>query len=850
MWENVVGHVFRKTNPTELVHSPFVLTPVLLQKREEQNSDMQLEPKDLYEKLEFDKILALLVKECYGELGKQEVKKLPLMNKVTAIERCLNETWEYKITIEQSDRFPLSTYEDLADDLKYLHVEDYVLPEDAWRRILNVLLITGDIFRFFDKDRKEIYPHLFDIIRPIDYDAELAKHIQRVFDEEGNIRPNASPALSKIRSQITSRQRDMDKVFRILIQEYREKGWLSDNVESVRNGRRVFSAPSEHKRKIRGIIHDESATGRTAFIEPEAVININNDIFDLQQEERREIWRILKELSATFRPYTDQVHIWLQLLVRFDVVYAKARLASQMNAYIPRLKKAGGEEDGSRAKGIPHFGIQMGRHPLLFLKNKKEGKEVVPFDLTLHGDNKIVVLSGPNAGGKSILMKSVGLLQLMVQAGMLVPMDEISEMGVFDKIFADIGDQQSLEDDLSTYSSRLANMRTFLQHADKNSLILIDEFGSGTDPKMGGAIAEAILKELNERKVFGVITTHYSNLKMFAFKNKGIVNGSMLFDKEHLTPTYMFKVGRPGSSYAFEIAQNSGLPQKIISYARKRTGKSEIAVDELLIDLQREKLEVEEKLASVADKEKQLKRLITIYDELKNDLEYRRKKQKLEHKQTALQGTARDNKELQRLIREIRENQNLEKAKELAVQLNEERKELEDTVSGLHESIHEIPLPAHQSADTKNGPIQAGDFVKMRAGSAIGTVVSMDKKKAIVEMGHIHMTVKLRDLVHANEPLDADNKKSVRMDTLSNGANFDSKLDIRGMTMTDALAIVQDFLDRALLSSANNLSIVHGKGTGALRNIVREKLREYQEIKRMYHPAQQEGGDGVTIVEL
>ena len=816
---------------------------------------MQLEPKDLYEKLEFDKILALLEKECYGELGKQAVKQLPIMTDVVAIERCLNETWEYKIANEQNSHFPLSTYEDLAEDLKYLPVEDYVLPEEAWKRILNVLLITGDIFRFFDKEKKEIYPHLFDIIRPVECDPELAKAIQRVFDEEGNIRPNASPALSKIRSQITSRQRDMDKVFRILIQEYRNKGWLSDNVESVRNGRRVFSAPSEHKRKIRGIIHDESATGRTAFIEPEAAIAINNDIFDLQQEERREIWRILKELSATFRPYAEQVQVWLQLLVRFDVVNAKARLASQMNGYIPRLKKMTPQQQPTPSgvgneHGIPHFGIQMGRHPLLFLKYKKEGKEVIPFDLTLHGNNKIVVLSGPNAGGKSILMKSVGLLQLMVQSGMLVPMDEISEMGIYEKIFADIGDQQSLEDDLSTYSSRLANMRTFLQHANKNSLILIDEFGSGTDPKMGGAIAEAILKDLNERGVYGVITTHYSNLKMFAFKNKGIVNGSMLFDKEHLTPTYMFKVGRPGSSYAFEIAQNSGLPKKIIQYARRRTGKNEIAVDELLIDLQREKLEIEEKLASVTDKEKQLKRLINIYDELKNDLEYRRKKHKLEAKQSALQSTARDDKALQKLIREIRENQNLEKAKELAVHLKEERKQLEETVTNLNESIYEIPLPAQQSSNTKSGPIQVGDFVKMRDGSAIGTVVSLDKKKAIVEMGQIRMTIKIRDLIHANEPLDVNKAPSIKMDTTTNGANFDSKLDIRGMTMSDALAVVQGFLDRALLSSANNLRIVHGKGTGALRNVVREKLREYREIKRMYHPAHEEGGDGVTIVEL
>lgn len=439
----------------------------------------------------------------------------------------------------------------------------------------------------------------------------------------------------------------------------------------------------------------------------------------------------------------------------------------------------------------------------------------------------------------------------MMQSGMLVPMDEISEMGVFKKIFADIGDQQSIEDDLSTYSSRLANMRTFLECADKDSLILIDEFGSGTDPKMGGAIAEAILKELNEKRIFGVITTHYSNLKMFAFKNKGIVNGSMLFDKEHLSPTYLFKVGRPGSSYAFEIAQKSGLNKRVISYARKRTGRSEIAVDELLIDLQREKLEVEEKLSSVVDKEKQLKRLISIYDELQGDMEYRLKKQKLEKKQSALQDASRENKELQRVIREIRETQNLEKAKKLAEAVKEEQKSLKESVSDLHDAVYEVPETGSKKAGKsgKSGVIKEGDFVKMKAGSATGTVISMDRKKAIVEMGQMRLTVHIRDLMHVDAPAE-NHSGTIKTDTLTNGANFDSKLDIRGMTMTDAMQILEDFLDRALLSSANTLEIIHGKGSGALRSIVREKAREYSEVKRMYHPANQDGGDGKTIIEL
>ena len=797
---------------------------------------MQLEPKDLYEKLEFDKIIGLLDKECLGDLGREAVRQLPLLTDLPRIERQLKEVWEYKLSLEKSDHFPLSTYEDLAGDLKMLDIEDYVLPEEGFRRINTVLVVSGDVFKFFTPERQKIYPSLYDIIRPVHFDATLKEAIGKVFDEEGGIRPDASPALQRIRREVINKQRELDKVFRSLINTYRNSGWLTDNVESIRNNRRVFSVPVEHKRKIRGIIHDESATGRTAFIEPEPVIEINNDIFDLQQEERREIWRILKDLSTTLRPYSPAIRGYLQLLVRFDVILAKARLAYQMNATMPQLVNR------------PNLGTEMGRHPLLFLKNKKTGRETVPFDLRLHSDNRIVVLSGPNAGGKSILMKSVGLLQLMLQSGMLVPMDEISEMGVFDKIFADIGDQQSLEDDLSTYSSRLANMRRFLEDADSKTLVLIDEFGSGTDPKMGGAIAESILKELNERKVFGVITTHYSNLKMFAFKNQGIINGSMLFDQEHLAPTYMFKAGRPGSSYAFEIAQKSGLSKKVLTYARQRTGKSETAVDDLLIDLQREKKEVEDKLQTMSEREKQLEKLIKNYEELHRDLEYRRKKFKLEAKEQALQEVARENKELERLVREIREQQNLEKAKELVQQHRQVRKKAEETVKELQTEIYQVP--AVQQKEAKKGAIQPGDFVKMRNGGATGTVESVGKNSAIVIIGQMRMTVKLRDLEHGREPLGVQSTTSIQSDTIAQNAGFENRLDIRGLTPDEALKRVEDFIDRALLTSANNLRIVHGKGTGALRNIVRTKLREYREVKQAYHPASEEGGDGVTLIEF
>lgn len=792
---------------------------------------MELEPRDLYEKLEFDKVKELVEKHCYGELGRAAVQLIHPHTDLALIERMLTEVRELKLSLEKNDRFPLSQYQDIGEDVKLLEIEDYVLSEDAFRRINTTLLLVRDIFKYFNALRQAAYPRLYDLIRPITFDEGLIAAIEKVIDAEGNIRPDASPQLQKIRREIGNKQRELDKQFRILINEYRNKGWLSENIESFRNGRRVLSVPSEHKRKIRGIIHDESTTGRTAFIEPETIIDINNDIFDLETEERREIYRILKELSATIRPYAPSIRVYQSLLVQYDLIQAKAHLALLMNGELPQLSNK------------PRFGIIRGFHPLLLLKNKNLGRKTIPFDLKLLHDNRILVLSGPNAGGKSVTMKSVGLLQLMLQSGLLIPVDQFSEMGIFQKIFADIGDQQSLEDDLSTYSSRLANARVFLEKADKNTLALIDEFGSGTDPKIGGAIAEAILQDLNRCKVFGIITTHYSNLKIYAFKNKGLVNGSMMFNKESLSPTYELKVGRPGSSYAFEIAQKSGLSKDVLAYARQRTGKSEGAVDELLIDLQREKQEVEEKLRHLAEKEKALERLINNYDQLHRDLEFRRKKLKLETKEQALQQTAQNNKELERLVREIREEMNIEKAKEAAAKVKEERQQLVEEVYTLKEDIYYEPAP------TKKIDIKVGDFVKLITGGATGKVEAINKNKAVVQIGEMRMTIQLRDLQPANSPLDIQSSRSIQTD-IEQAATFQPKLDIRGLRMDEALQAVETFVDQALMSGASNLRILHGKGNGVLRKAVRSKLKEYNVTMNLSHPHPELGGDGITLVEI
>lgn len=794
---------------------------------------MELEPRDLYEKLEFDKIIELIEKQCLGELGIEAVRRIKPHTDLAYIEKLLDEVSAYKLTIEKNDKFPISQYQDISEDIKPLEIEGYVLPEEAFKRINTILLLVREIFRFFNTGRQAAYPSLYGLIRPISFEESLIQAIEKVIDADGNIKPDASPQLLKIKKEIANKHRELDKQFRIIINEYRNKGWLSDNVESFRNGRRVLSVPSEHKRKIRGIIHDESTTGKTAFIEPEPIIDINNDIFDLETEERREIYRILKELSAAIRPYAHFIKLYQDILVTFDVIQAKARLAVQIGGYKPVLADK------------PRLGIIRGFHPLLYLKNKNLGRATIPFNLTLLHDNRILVLSGPNAGGKSVTMKSVGLLQLMLQCGLLVSADPNSEMGVFQHLFADIGDQQSLEDDLSTYSSRLANAKIFLEKSDKRTLVLIDEFGSGTDPKIGGAIAEAILKELNNKGVFGVITTHYSNLKIFAFKNRGLVNGSMLFNKESLSPTYELKVGRPGSSYAFEIAEKTNLGKNVLQYARQRIGKNEKAVDELLIDLQREKQEVEEKLRYLTEQEKMLEKLIANYDQLHKDLEYRRKKFKLESKEQALQLSAQQNKELERMIREIREQMNLERAKEVAAKVKEEKQQLVEEVVSLKEAIYHQP----ETSSTPAKPIKENDFVKLKTGGATGRVLSISKQKAMVQVGDMRMTIHLRDLQHANSPLDVQAGRSIQTD-IDQAASFQPKLDIRGMRMEEALRIVEAFIDQALMTGTTNLRILHGKGDGVLRKAVRAKLREYQVDMAIRHPEPELGGDGITLVEI
>ena len=799
---------------------------------------MELAPKDLYQTLEFDKVLEITQQYCYGEQGKAYFQDLIPSTEASQIERWLLEVFEYSQTYENNHNFPISQYSSIGEDLKMLAIDGYVLSVESLKNIAKILLVSYDIYGFFNKRKsaKTLYPNLYNIIRVVDFDKELLDEIQRVIDDEGNIRPNASPELMRIARLQSSKRQELDKKFRQIIVHYQSKGWLTDNNESFRNGRRVLSVPAERKRQVRGIIHDESASGKTVFIEPEGVIDLNNDIFDLERDYQREIYRILRDLSALLRPYLSQLAQYETIVVRFDTIQAKTQLAGRLKATKPKLMLT------------PHYKMRNLRHPLLMLKNQETGTNTVPFHLHFKKDTRILVLSGPNAGGKSICMKAIGLIQLMVQSGMLIPANEGAEIGIFSQIFADIGDQQSLEDELSTYSSRLKNARYFMEHADNKTLVLIDEFGSGTDPKMGGAIAEAVLRELNRKKVYGIITTHYSNLKVYAFENKGLVNGSMVFDKDTLSPTYQMRMGKPGSSYAFEIATKSGLPNHVIGYARRKVGKQNHNLDEILVDLQRERQKATEAHLEVLEHQKRLDQLIKNYETAFRELEFSRKRLKLQIKEQELVDSEKKNKEVQKLLRDLRTETNkqkaAEKAKEILETTQKERKKILKEVNTVKEGIYEV----YEQQD--NGKIEEGSYVKLRSGGGMGIVKEIKRKEAKVELGNMHLMVKLRDLQLIKNPLLSHQTAIVKTNILNQKAHFEPKIDIRGMRYEDALERIQEFMDNALMASANEVRIIHGKGSGALRKVVSKKLREYKNIVRSYHPEANRGGDGVTIVEL
>ena len=786
-------------------------------------------PHNVYQILEFDKVLARLQAFCTGPTAAAICPDITPETHIDWIRYELQCAQEAQRIVESGQTFLSHGYTDLDKILHSLSVDGYILEREEIMEIYRLLDLVAEVRSFFDESRREEFPKLAGISKRLHDPSAIIHAIQRILDEAGNVRPDASRELLRIAQEIQRVGHQCDAEFQKLVRHYASKDWLAETLESIRNERRVLAVKAEYKRQVRGILHDQSASGRTVLIEPEEVIGINNDLFDQRANYKAEIRRLLRALCDTLRSQNDHIREAQIHITELDLHLAKGRFGSAMRAHIPVLEDT------------PRLSIRRAHHPLLLLKNLTIGKITVPFDLELHPPNRLLLLSGPNAGGKSILMKAVGLLQLMVQSGIPIPVSSDSVFGIFGQISASLGDHQSIENDLSTYSSKLIEMKQCIEHAGERSLVLIDEFGSGTDPKLGGAIAEGILEELCEKKVFGVITTHYSELKVYAYKKRGIVNGAMVFDKEHMSPTYELKVGKPGSSFTFEIARKSGIPEAILSYASNKTGEHLRAMEELLSDLDRQKVKLDEALRQAEARSQQLDQLVQSYERMQNDLTAQRHRIRLEQKEKDYAHLSQLNRELEKTIRAIREEKDMAVAREKLKEVKSLQSETRNEIGKINETIR-ARQPGGKTI------FQLGDFVRMHNGTQTGKIERLTKDKATIIIGQLRMDVSVGDLLPAGDPLDINTERSIRRD-IETPERFDTRLDLRGMRPEEALEILQRFMDMALVSNAHTVYIIHGKGTGALKKLVQDKLKEYP-VKQITQPVDQQGGSGITVVDL
>lgn len=797
---------------------------------------MRVFPQDIAAVLEFEKVLAEVGKYCDSRLGTDRVQKVRPIDTFTEVRKILLQTKEMTHLLQFEQHFPHDKIFDIRQTIPLLRIQDYVLTALQCYEVNKVALLTGSVIRFFESHAEQ-YPTLHQFISGTAYIPAISQAIKPIIDDEGNVRPDASPELLRIHKDMHDAIRSLGKVFVSALQKYRGLGYLSDVDESVRNNRRVLGIQSEYKRKVPGIIHDESETGRTVFIEPQEVVNIQNEIFELEREEKREIYRLLKQLTADIAPYADILERYQQVLGILDFTRAKGRYALDIQASMPILEKE------------PVICLYQAKHPILLSLNKKQQKPIVPLQVELEAMQRILVISGPNAGGKSVAMKTVGLLQYMLQCGLLIPAADHSRMGIFQQIFCDIGDTQSLEDELSTYAARLVKIRHFLQFSDKRTLILIDEFGSGTDPVMGGAIAEASLRQLNEKQVFGVVTTHYANLKSLAANTPGMLNGSMVFDEQELKPKYVLDAGKPGSSYAFELAKKTALPSALIEEARKLISKEHIRFEELLKNVRIEKEHIRLRDKEVTKKEEDLrKKEIELQAALERTREQREKfnLKKLEKQDESLRKLEADFKSLLQEVKNKHEdpeadNASKEKSKDAV------RKFLQDNRRNTfneRKKIKPVALPTWQ-----RGEITIGGMVKLNSGSEIGVLESVKNNKATVIFNNIRTTVNYGDLIgiaQAAAPVERPNKVRITIDE----GDFNTELDLRGMPKEEAMLELERYLDQAMMRKAYQLRILHGKGTGVIREMVQQVLKKYPGITDYAYAPREGGGDGVTLVTM
>lgn len=793
-------------------------------------------PENLEVRLGFEYIREKLNTYCLSSLGQFYVEKMKFSTDYQLIDRLATQTAEFKQILESLNTWPSQNYVDVYDSLKRSKIEGLYLSEQELFDVKTSLNTILECVLFLKVSEESEFLSIKEL-QNFTIDKQLINLLEKVIDDNGKLKDNASTALRKIRYSIISESSVLRKTIESVLRSAKEQGFsVKDANPTLRNGRMVIPVRAENKRSIKGLIHDESATGQTTYIEPASVFDINNRIKELLYEENREIIRILTELTTKIRENVDDLYKAYVFLGKVDFIRAKATLAIQLNACKPVIVQK------------PTIDWRKAYHPLLVL-NPRE-RYVVPVELTLNENQRILLISGPNAGGKSVTLKTVGLLQYMFQCGLLVPMEEGSEMGIFKNILVDIGDQQSMENELSTYSAHLYNMTQFVKNTNRSTLFLIDEFGTGTEPDYGGAIAEAILLELNLKKGFGVITTHYANLKEFSDRTEGIVNGAMLYDLKHLTPLYQLEVGKPGSSFAFEIGQKIGLAKHIIQYASKKVGNKKVNYDKELKNLEADSAKIHLKLREAEKKEHELTQLVSDYKDLKESLETRKKeivnKAKFEAK-TLIQDT---NKKVEILIKEIRENK---ADKEKTKILREEIQEFNETIK-----VEKVKEKLEEGIKIVGGELKVGDEVKIDSQDAIGKITMINGNQVEVLIGQLRLTIKknrLQKLYIApsyNKNKESTNtsfaSSNVGASMISKSTNFNGELDVRGKRTIEALGEVDVFIDQAIITSAKEVRILHGKGDGILRPMIRQHLKGLPHIVSMEDEHIDRGGSGITVI--
>ena len=823
-------------------------------------------PENFEQKIGFDHIREMLQHKCISNMGLEWVNEMHFQDSYEIIQNQLGETSEFCRIVKEFDNFPASHFYDLRSALQKIKIEGRFLEEIELFDLKRSLESVRAIVMFFNKQDEEVFPLLKAKTSQVQVFPYIYDRIDTILNKNGKIRDNATPELSKIRKEILSLQSGMSRKLQSILKQAQKDGLVElDATVSIRDGRAVIPISAGNKRKINGIVYDESATGKTSYVEPNEIVEMNNEIRELEYAERREIVKILTDFSNDIRPYLEDLVYSYDFLGEIDFIRAKSLIAVEFDAIFP---------DAFERPVVEWF---KAVHPLLYRTLKRENRKIVPLNIKLTEENHILLISGPNTGGKSVCLKTVGLLQYMFQCGMLIPVSEGSKAGIFTQLYIDIGDDQSLENDLSTYSSHLMNMKHFVRNSNEKTLVLIDEFGTGTEPLLGGAIAESILDKLNQLGTFGVITTHYTNLKHFASSVPGIINGAMLYDSQHMNPLFQLEIGKPGSSFAFEIARKIGLPEDILDKATEKVGKDHIDFDRNLRQINRDKHYWETKRMKIRKVEKILDETAENYEAELKDIQKLRKeilKKAKEEADALLSGV---NKRIENTIHEIKQAQaEKEKTKLAREEISLTKKDVSRSASAEDKQIDEKIKKLRDREEKRNQKrpkdskkpipkevleerieLKPGDKVRITGQTTTGDLIELNEKNAVVAFGQLITTLPRAQVerISNNEAKKLEksishNRSGVLSGFSERKLSFKPEIDIRGQRVEEAIVKIQEFIDEAIMFEASQLRILHGKGHGILKETIRNYLRAEPMIRNFKDEHVDFGGAGITVVNL